>query len=312
MNSLAVKILILVVSFGLSDQSTSIRFESDNLYPEGIAYDSKRDLIYVSSITSGKIGAVDRKGNFKVAFDDPRLVSSLGLKCNRKNDKLYALNGDFGMSSKSSKDNIGKVVQLIIINVSTSKIEDVVDLSDLISGKRLLNDLTLDKEGNVYITDSYASVICKVDKNKNKSVFAQSSLFKPDSNALGINGIAYNEEGYLIVAKTGEGALLKISLKDPSKIEKVKLPEALLWVDGICFINPEEMVAVRNRFNKTVFLRSKDHWKTAEISKEEKSTDQMPTTAAVYKNEVFVINSRLKDLREKKDNKTFVIDIFNK
>jgi sugar lactone lactonase YvrE len=312
MSSFVVKIFILAVSFGLSVQTTSIRFEADNLYPEGIAYDSKRDLLYVSSITSGKIGAVDRKGNFKVAFDDPKLVSTLGLKYNSKNDKLYVLNGDFGMSSKSNKDKIGKIVQLVIINASTSKIEDVIDLSDLASGKHLLNDLTLDKEGCVYITDSYASIIYKVDKNKKKSVFAQSSLFKPDSNALGINGIAYSEDGYLIVAKTGEGSLLKISLKDPSKIEKVKLPEALEWVDGICFINPEEMVAVRNRFSKTVFLRSQDHWKTAEITKEEKSTDQMPTTAAVHKNEVFVINSRLMDLREKKDNKIFVIDVFNK
>jgi hypothetical protein len=72
------------------------------------------------------------------------------------------------------------------------------------------------------------------------------------------------------------------------------------------------MVAVRNRFHKTVFLKSTDHWKSAEIMKEEKSTDQMPTTASGFKNEVFVINSRLMDLREKKENKTFVIDVFTK
>jgi hypothetical protein len=155
-------------------------------------------------------------------------------------------------------------------------------------------------------------VICKVDKNKKASLFAQSAMFKPDSGALGLNGIACHDSGYLIVAKTGEGSLLKVSLKDPSQVEKVKLPEKLEWVDGIYFINPEELVAVRNRFHKTVFLRSKDQWKSAEIVKEEKSTDQMPTTAAAFKNEVFVINSRLMDLREKKENKTFVIDIFNK
>jgi hypothetical protein len=106
--------------------------------------------------------------------------------------------------------------------------------------------------------------------------------------------------------------LLKLSLKDPSKIEKVKLPEALEWVDGIYFINANELVAVRNQFQKTVFLKSNDHWTSAEIVKEEKSTDVMPTTAAAYKNEVFVINSRLHDLMEKKENKSFVIDVFTK
>ena len=293
---------------------TTVKFESENLYPEGITYDSKRDLFYVSSISSGKIGAIDRKGNFKVAADDPRLISTLGLKYNSKNDKLYALNGDFGASKKSKPENTAKVAQLVIINPATSKVEDVIDLTTLVqSPKYLANDLALDKEGNVYITDSYASVIYKVDKNKKASLFSNADVLKPDSS-LGLNGIACHEEGYLIVAKTGEGNLVKVSLKDPKKVEKVKLPEPLLWVDGIYFTSPTEMVAVRNRFNKTVFLKSTDGWKSATIVKEEKASEDnvMPTTAAAYKNEVFVINSRLGDMMQKKDNKTFSIDVFSK
>jgi sugar lactone lactonase YvrE len=304
--------VIIVALFVQGITNAIIKFNADNQYPEGIAFDSKRDLFYVSSISSGKIGAVDRKGNFKVACDDPKLVSTVGLKYNAKNDKLYALNGDFGMSTKSNPQNILKLAQLAIINPATSKLETMVDLSVLSEGKHLANDLTLDKEGNVYITDSYASIIYKVDKNNKASVFSKAPIFKPDSNAVGINGIAYHDEGFLIVAKTGEGSLLKLSLKDPSKIEKVKLPEALEWVDGIYFINANELVAVRNQFQKTVFLKSNDHWTSAEIVKEEKSTDVMPTTAAAYKNEVFVINSRLHDLMEKKENKSFVIDVFTK
>jgi sugar lactone lactonase YvrE len=319
MNVKSFKILMTMFTLGICCSfvivylNTKISFQADNLYPEGITYDSKRDLFYVSSIASGKIGAVDRKGNFKVACDDSRLVSTLGLKYDSRNDKLYALNGDFGMSSKSNPQNAGKIAQLAIINVTSSTVEDIVDLSGLTSSaKRLANDLTVDNEGNIYVTDSYASVIYKVDKNKKASVFAQSDLFKPDSNSVGLNGIAYSKEGYLIVAKTGEGSLLKISIKNPAQVEKVKLPEAMLWIDGIYFINDKELVVVRNRFQKTVFLSSKDQWKSGDIVKEEKSSDQMPTTASGYKNEVFVINSRMMDMREKKDNKTFVIDIYTK
>ncbi len=307
-------ILVMALFVQWIRATTTITFEAPNLYPEGIAYDSKRDLIYVSSISSGKVGAVDRKGNFKVACDDPKLISTVGLKYNSKNDRLYALNGDFGGSSKSKPETIGKLAQLAIINPATSKVEDFIDLSTLIDfPKHLANDLTIDKEGNVYITDSYASVIYKVDKNKKATLFAKSPLFVADSGALGLNGIACHEEGYLLVPKTTEGSLFKVSLKDPTKIEKVKLPEALEWVDGIAFINPEELVAVRNRFNKTVFLKSKDGWKSAEIVKEEKASIDgvMPTTASVYKNEVFVINSRLMELFQKKDNKTFTIDVFS-
>jgi len=292
--------------------TTTIKFEAPNLYPEGIAYDSKRDLIYVSSIAGGNVGAVDRKGNFKVACDDPKLISTVGLKYNSKNDRLYALNGDFGGSTRSKPETIGKLAQLVIINPATSKVEDVIDLSTLVDApKHLANDLAIDKEGNIYITDSYASVIYKVDKNKKATLFAKSPLFVADSGALGLNGIACHEEGYLLVPKTTEGSLWKVSIKDPTKIERVKLPEAIEWADGIAFINPNELVAVRNRFNKTVFLKSKDGWKTADFVKEEQSTDVMPTTATVYKNEVFVINSRLMELFQKKDNKTFSIDVFS-
>jgi len=293
---------------------TTIKFDSPNLYPEGITYDSKRDLFYVSSISAGKIGAVDRKGNFKVAADDDRLISTLGLKYNSKNDKLYALNGDFGASSKSKPGGAGKVAQLAIINPATSKVEDVIDLASLVKAEKYLaNDLALDKEGNIYITDSYASVIYKVDKNKKASIFSDAPQLKPDSS-FGLNGIVCHDEGYLIVTKTQEGKLLKVSLKDPNKIEEIKLPEPLYWVDGLYLISPTEMVAVRNRFNKTVFLKSTDGWKSATIVKEEKASEDnvMPTTAAAYKNEVFVVNSRMGDMMQKKDNKTFSVDIFSK
>ena len=133
-----------------------------------------------------------------------------------------------------------------------------------------------------------------------------------DSGAFGLNGIVCHEEGYLLVPKTTEGSLYKVSLKDPTNIEKVILTEPIEWADGIAFTSPDELVAVRNRFNKTVFLKTKDNWKSAVVVKEEKASAEgvMPTTAAVYKNEVFVINSRLMELFQKKDNKTFTIDIF--
>ena len=309
---ISVACVALTSSFVGHYLGTPISYEAPQQYPEGIAYDTKRNVCYVSSIVTGKIGAVDRKGNFKVACDDPRLISTVGLKYNAQTDKLYALNADIGMSTKSKPETIMKISQLAIINPATSKLETLIDLSDMTEGKHLANDLTLDKEGNIYITDSFASVLYKVDKNNQKSVFAKSPMFVPDSNKFSLNGIAYHEEGFLLVGKTEEGSLLKVSVKDPTQVEKVILPEPLEWVDGIAFLGPDELVAVRNRFLKTVFLRSKDHWKSAEIVKEEKSTDQMPTTATVYKNEVFVVNSKMMDMREKKENKTFVIDVFNK
>jgi DNA-binding beta-propeller fold protein YncE len=314
MNKLLIACLLgLLFSFTQDKTSERIIFTSDKMYPEGISFDDKRGLVYLSSLTQGKISSVDSKGVCKTVCDDPKLISTVGIKYNNATGKLYACNGDMGMSSKSTDATKMTLAQVAIIDVKGGKLEDIIDFSGLVPGNHLLNDLTLDDEGNVYVTDSYGHVVFKADKNKNKSVFSKSDLLKPDSNTLGLNGIAYNKEGYLLLAKSGEGSLLKVSLKDPSKVNKVKLPEPLFWTDGIYFINEKELVAVRNRFSKTVFLKSDDHWETATIVKEEKATDVMPTTAVVSKGNVYVINSRLSDLRPdptKAVSKEFVIDVY--
>jgi hypothetical protein len=235
----------------------------------------------------------------------------VGIKYNNKTGKLYALNGDMGVSSKSTSAGKFSLAQLASIDVASSKLETLIDLSGLLPGKHLLNDLTFDTEGNVYITDSYAHVVYKVDKNNNPFVFAQSQLFKPDSNTLGLNGIAYNKEGYLLIAKSVEGSILKLSIKDPSMVERVALPEPMLWTDGIYFLNEKDLVIVRNRFTKTVFLHSDSHWETATVTKEEKNSDLMPTTVTGFKDKVYVINSRLSELSKGTSN-NYVIDVFKK
>ncbi|HSZ25066.1 MAG TPA: hypothetical protein VK766_05080 [Cytophagaceae bacterium] len=304
-------VFVSFLSFTKDNSGERIVFESDRLYPEGITFDEKRELIYLSSLTQGKISSVDKLGNCKVVCDDPKLISTVGIKYNNRNGKLYATNGDMGMSTKSSDKTKQNLAQIALINVATGKLEETIDLSDLLPSKHLLNDLTIDDEDNVYVTDSYGHAIYKIDKNKKKTIFSQSPLFKPDSNSLGLNGIAFHKNGFLLVAKSGEGSLLKISIKDPSKIEKVKLTEPLFWTDGIYFLNEKELVGVRNRFAKTVFLQSDNNWESATIVKEEKATDLMPTTVTAYNGKVYVINSRLSELRENKaTSKQFVIDVY--
>jgi sugar lactone lactonase YvrE len=311
--NISFSVLVLTTLFSFTQDTTDekITFESDKLYPEGITHNEKSNLLYLSSLSQGKISSVDKDGNCKVVCDDSRLISTVGIKYNPKTGKIYAAHGDMGMNSKTSEATKLKIAQVAIIDATTGKLDEIIELADLAPGKNFANDLTFDKDNNIYVTDSYAHVIYKIDKNKKKSIFAKSEAFVPDSNLLGLNGIAWNEEGYLLVAKSVEGSLLKVSVKDPSKVEKVKLPEPLLWADGIFFLNAQELVVVRNRFTKAVYLRSKDNWQSAEITKEVKCSDLMPTTATFYKGKTYIINSRLSELRENKaTSKQFVIDVF--
>ena len=309
--ALATTAFVALLSFTQDSKPEKISFQSDNLFPEGITYDTKKDLIYVSSLKQGKISSVDKQGVCKTVCEDERLVSTVGLKYNSKNNKIYVLNADIGTSAKTTPDSKFNLAQLAIIDVASAKLETLVDLSGLVAGKHFPNDLTLDNEDNVYITDSYAHVVYKVDKDQKASVFSQSALFKPDSMTLGLNGIAYCKEGYLLVAKSVAGSLLKVSIKDPTLVEKVSLPEPMFWVDGIYFVNEKELVIVRNRFTKTVFLKTDNHWGRATIVSEKTNSDLTPTTVTVNKDKVYVINSRLSEMKKEGNNNNYVIDVFS-
>jgi sugar lactone lactonase YvrE len=288
-----------------------IEFSSAQLYPEGIAYDTKSKKIFVSSLYTGKVGCVDDKGNFTTFCNDAKLISTVGMKYNATNNKLYVINTDGGMSLRTSPATLKKINQLVIIDVKSATIENVIELGGLYQGKHFVNDLTIDKNNNVYITDSYSPVIYKVDSKNNKSIFVTSDIFKPDSNAIGTNGIDWNADGYLLVAKTVEGSLWKVTMD--GKVTQVQLTENVKWTDGILFTKKNELVVVQNRLGKTIFLQSDDNWKSAKLVREEKSNGTFPTTATQSEKNVYVINSRLGELREgKKEDDKFVIDVITK
>jgi len=308
---LFVAIIITVVCFTNAMLTEKIEFSSAQLYPEGIAYDTKNKKIFLSSLYLGKVGCVDSKGVYTTFCDDAKLISTVGMKYNASNHKLYVINADGGISTRTSPATLKKINQLVIIDVKTATIESVVELGDLYQGKHFVNDLTIDKNNNVYITDSYAPVIYKVDSKNNKSIFVTSDLLKADSNAIGTNGIDWNPDGYLLVAKTVEGSLWKLTMD--GKVTRVQLEGDVKWADGILFTKKNELVVVENRSGKIVFLKSDDNWKSAKIVKEEKSSDTFPTTATQNEKNIYVINSRLGELRgEKKESDKFVIDVLAK
>ncbi|MHB8258965.1 MAG: hypothetical protein ACYDCN_09635 [Bacteroidia bacterium] len=310
-NVISLILCALMMGFAKPASAQKIEFSAAQLYPEGIACDAKTERIFLSSLYLGKVSVVDAKGTYSVFCDDAKLITTIGMKFNPLNNKLYVLNGDAGMSKRSSPETLKKINQLVIINGKTGVIENTIELGGLFEGKHFANDLTLDKEGNVYITDSYSPVIYKIDTKNKASVFAKNDAFKPDSTAIGLNGIDWNPEGYLLVVKTVEGTLWKVTMD--GKVTQVKLNGDVKRGDGILFTKPNELAVVQNSLSKTAFLQTNDHWATANLLKDVKATGAFPTTATQDAKNVYIINSRLSELREvKKDDPKFIIDVIAK
>ncbi|MCY7357092.1 MAG: gluconolaconase, partial [Rudanella sp.] len=56
------------------DYGDRVTFESTRQYPEGIAYSPVLNRFLVTSITQGKVGSVDKKGNYTDLFTDSQLI----------------------------------------------------------------------------------------------------------------------------------------------------------------------------------------------------------------------------------------------
>jgi chromate reductase len=60
-----------------------------------------------------------------------------------------------------------------------------------------------------------------------------------DGNGVGLNGIAFHADGYLLVVKKSDGNLYRIPLADPASFAAVRLPRPLRAADGVLVVSAE-------------------------------------------------------------------------
>jgi sugar lactone lactonase YvrE len=291
-------------------QSQVIKFAAPGLYPEGVAYHTENKLFYIGSVTNATIGSVDMNGNYRVVFSDSTLKSTYGLKVDPDKKLLWACVSDANYSKHSEPATFKKSGRIIAINLTTGKKVKDIDLAGFLEGKHFINDIVFDTEGNLYATDSFSPVIYKVDKSDKASVFAKSDLFK--AMDIGLNGIAFNPKGFLIVNNNSQGVLYKVDLKSPEKISRVMIKNFFPGSDGMLFDTDGKLILVQNKSVDKIFkLVSSDDWQTAQLEAATAAEDryQQPSTATLAANKVYVLNSKMNELSDpvKRPSKEFSI-----
>lgn len=293
-------ILLLLIQTAWAQQPTKrIEFEAPESYPEGVAFDKSANVFYVSSARLGTIGKVTREGKYLALYADKSLKSTYGLKVHPDGKKLYVCCGDANYSKFSTPDTKKKMARLIIIDLKSAKKTADIDLSGLVPGDHFPNDLAFDKEGNAYITDSYADAIYKVDANGKASVFSKSELLK--SAGVGPNGIIFHPQGFLLVANNGTGALVKIEMTDPEKASKVKIDQFFPSADGLLLSDNNTLILVQNGgVNKIFKIKTTDNWVSAQVTESTSVEDRFafPSTAAISGNETWIMNANFSELAE--------------
>ncbi len=262
----------------------TVAFTVPGLYPEGLQYDAQSGHFLVSSQTAGALGAVADDGTYTVFADNPALVSSIGLCLDAPRNRVLAAVSDPGYNAaRSTAATRRKLARLAIFNRTSGQLVTTVDLGGLLPGPdHFANDVAVDGQGNAYVTDSFAPVIYKVTPQGTATVFLQNAQLGAPAGAFGLNGIVYHPDGYLLVAKSDEGALFKVPLDNPGAFRRVAVSGVdLANADGLRLQADRQLQVVANAPAKVYRLASADGWATAALGGTLATAPQFPTSLAL-------------------------------
>lgn len=279
----------------IEDTPNTYTLKELSLYPEGIVYSDVTKKTYIGSYYKGKVVTLDLSGNMKDFIIDESLVAVVGIAVDVKNNRLLVCNSDAGISLRSSNSTIGQLAEVIAYDLSTGKKMKTINLNGLYQGGNFLNDLVLDNNGNIYVTDSFSPVIYKIDTNDNPSVFVTDARFEVPQGAFGLNGIVFHNDGFLIVGKSFGGILYKVSLSSPNNVEEIELNKTVNSLDGLLLTDDNTLALVSNNFtgapfDETVYqIETSDTWTTASVTSMVTALEGIyPTTLTEIENDLFV------------------------
>ncbi|KAL0435980.1 UNVERIFIED_CONTAM: hypothetical protein Sradi_0305900 [Sesamum radiatum] len=220
-------------------------------------------------------------------------------------EEIPVVNGGFGKNS-----SLGLVVDrprnrmiLVIADVMGNKYSAVAaydlttwdqlfltQLSGPEDEKAFADDVAVDPEGNSYITDTKANKIWKVGVNGELLYTIKSPLFVPKEwyyNLVGLNGIVYHPNGYLLIVHTLSGNLFKVEIGKGDEVKVVKIiGSSLIFGDGLELLSPTKLVVAGN---PSRLVESSDDWETASVvGKFSGATHRIVTAATVKDGKVYL------------------------
>ncbi len=160
--------------------------------PESVIYAPKHDILFVSNI-DGKPDQKDQKG----------FISKVSLS----NGSITELNWITGLDApkgmaiyNNSKLYVSDITDLVEIEIGNGKITNRYNAP----GSKFLNDVVVDNQGNIYVSDTGTNTIYKLDINVGNSTSSSLQVWLQSPQLNGPNGLHIdNNKNKLIVVSLG-------------------------------------------------------------------------------------------------------------
>jgi sugar lactone lactonase YvrE len=184
-------VLFLAACAGSSDKKTTeqadsaktpelvLKWESDSTLkvPESVLFDKENQVLYVSNIDGTEPWKADGKGSIGKVGLDGKVIAA---------EWVSGLNAPKGMGMHNGKLYAADLGEIVVIDIASGKIDKRIP----IEGATGLNDISVDPNGAIYVTEMLSKKLYKVE-NEKAEIIAE-NLTKP-------NGVLFHEnEIYLL------------------------------------------------------------------------------------------------------------------
>jgi sugar lactone lactonase YvrE len=221
--------------------------------PEGVAVAPNGDL-YVTLAGTGELRRIDAHTGVGESFAQLDVGGGFMLGMAFRGDDLYVALASFVPETSG--------IWRIYEDGSAARVVDIQGFP---------NDLTFDKAGNMYVTESISGSIYKVAHNSTTpQLWLQDSRFLGDINVspvpfpIGINGITYDDNtNSVIIANSQVPAIIEIKdhCGQPGSVSIIAAGEHLRGADGVA-LDREGDIYVGSNFNSTLLEVDRRHGTT--------------------------------------------------
>lgn len=128
------------------------KWETDSVLkvPESVLFDQKNNVLYVSNIDGKEPWGKDGKGSIGKVGTDGKIVAI---------EWVTGLSAPKGMGLFNDKLYVADIDRVVVIDINRGSIVQTIP----VNGALGLNDISIDKKGIVYVSDSEAKKVYRID-----------------------------------------------------------------------------------------------------------------------------------------------------
>jgi sugar lactone lactonase YvrE len=277
---------------------------ADGIFPEGVAVDG--DTFYVGSTTDGTIyrGDLDEEvaTPFLLPGNPEGRTFAVGLKVD--DDTLFVAGGPTGRVFAYDVDS-GELTGSWVVDPAPAP------------NTTFLNDLIVTRSGDVYVTDSIRPILYRIDEDDRETDGTETLEEFIDftgtelqyTTGFNVNGIAVSpNDRYLVLVQSNTGSLFRVDLQDES-VDRIDLGGALVNGDGLV-LRGNTLYAVERAGDVGRIVKVQLRRQLTEGTVVSRTTDPTfddPTTAALVRGTLLVVNSQFGERAAGEDPDPFTV-----